>query len=573
MEIGKLNTNDGLVLFNGKSVTLDKVENCLSVTENLIENLDDVALKELLGGSTKDIDKLIENITTETFNVLYGDKVTVTTDAVGYLSKLSEQFEEQLRLDNFNYFITSIFGSEVDVNWHHLEWGELAMKYDKIAILASRDHGKSYFWSNLFPIWKAYRYDKDSYRKDIRLCRQGFMFAHTQDKAEDYLQIIKDHIEDNEILKEKLFILKNGRFGLGREVKFKTGCDLRVRGFGSAVRGFHPGWIICDDTLTDTMIYSKSQRDKSIDYFYSSIRPMLVPGGQVVVVGTPFHHEDLYSSFRPKKDDKESGKWGTEWVFREYPAIFPDGKILWEDRYSFKELMNRRKEYGNLRFSREFLCRPIVSESSLFPWETIKKSVLGKQKDYTIIPNIDASEMNFVSVVAGCDFAKSANVGADYTAFTVWGVDESNTMHLLYVYHKRGSTFNEQIKELKSIWYNFRPNVMVLESNVFQSIYSEYLEDTEMPIKPHHTGTNKNDLKGGLPGLTVLFERGKIKLPYGDERSRDISDLMLSEFSNTTFTDKGIQSVSGHDDLVMSTWLARVGMLYGMDDKFDFEFL
>jgi len=572
-DIGKLDTNTGLLDFYGNPLSLDKIDASITTVNNLFNNLNDEAMQELMGGSSNDIQNLYDVMIEETVNVLYGNgQINTGEDTTQYLTKLHEQYVDQMRIDNLNFFITDVFGNDVDVNWHHIEWGDLAMKHDKVAILASRDHGKSYYWSNLFAIWKAFRYSKDSRRKNIKLCRQGFIFAHTQDKANDYLQIIKDHIEDNDILKEELYHQVGGRFGLNDRVKFKNGAEIRVKGFGGAVRGFHPGWIVGDDTLTDQMIYSKAMREKAIDYFYSSIRPMLVPGGQVIWVGTPFHHEDLYSTFKPKRGDTEVGKWGSEWQYREYPAIFPDGKLLWEDRYSFNELMGRRKEYGNLRFSRELLCRPIVSESSLFPWETIKKSVLGQEK-YTLIKNADESKMRFDNIVVGCDFAISANVGADYTCFTVWGIDETKTMHLLYMYHKRGSTFNEQINELKSIYYRFKPSVMVLESNVFQMIYSEYLEDTELPIKPSHTGTNKNDLKAGLPGLTVLFERGKIKFPYGNDHSKNQADLILNEFSNTTFTDKGIQSVSGHDDTVMSTWLARIGMVYGMDDSFDFEFM
>lgn len=570
-EIGNIDTKIGMLDFHGNPLPIEKLDGCITVVDNLFNNLNTESLQELMGGYELDVQNLYDTMIEETYNILYGDgEMKVSAESTDYLTKLNEQYVEQLRLENINFFIPDVFGNSVDMNWHHIEWGDMAMNNDKIAVLASRDHGKSYYWSNLFAIWKVYRYDANVRDKSRKLCRQGFIFAHTQDKADDYLQIIKDHVEDNDFLKERLFYLQNGKFGLNSRVKFKNGAEIRVKGFGGKVRGFHPGWIVGDDTLDDRMIYSKTQREKSIDYFYSSIRPMLVPGGQIVWVGTPFHHEDLYSTFKPKKGDTEAGKWGKEWIYREYPALFPDGKLLWEDRYSFNEIMGRRKEYGNLRFSRELLCRPIVSESSLFPWDTIKKSVLGQEK-YTLIKNISESKIIFQNIVVGADFAKSANVGADYTCFTVWGVDEAKVMHLLYIYHRKGVTFHEQINELKSIYHRFRPSVMVLESNVFQMIYSEYLADTELPIKPSHTGNNKNDLQAGLPGLTVLFEQGKIKFPYGDENSRNKVDLILSEFSNTTFTDKGIQSVSGHDDTVMSTWLARIGMVYGMEDNFDFE--
>ena len=45
---------------------------------------------------------------------------------------------------------------------------------------------------------------------------------------------------------------------------------------------------------------------------------MLVPGGQAIVIGTPFHANDLYGDLKTKKG----------WFVIEYPAIFPDGRSV-----------------------------------------------------------------------------------------------------------------------------------------------------------------------------------------------------------------------------------------------------
>ena len=80
---------------------------------------------------------------------------------------------------------------------------------------------------------------------------------------------------------------------------------------------------------------------------------MLVPGGQIIVVGTPFHAEDLYGDLKTKNG----------WFVIEYPAIFPDGRILWPQRWSFKDLMDKKETQGSIIFSRENLCLPITNES------------------------------------------------------------------------------------------------------------------------------------------------------------------------------------------------------------------
>ena len=55
-----------------------------------------------------------------------------------------------------------------------------------------------------------------------------------------------------------------------------------------------------------------------------------------------------------------------------------------------------------------------------------------------------------------------------------------------------------------------------------------------------------------------MFERGQIKVPYKEGEARQKVELMFSEFASVTFrSDKGkLEASSGHDDLVMSSFLA-----------------
>jgi hypothetical protein len=498
----------------------------------------------------------------ETCKVLLGVQKDFS-DKTAVLSHVDREIKEMARIADINYFIDTVFGDDVIMNWHHIQWGMMANSYDYIALLAGRDHGKSFFWSNIFPIWKMWGYDNANPNKNMH--EKGFLFSHTQDKSIDYLEIIQDTIKDNPILREKLYKESANDGFTKTEIKTKNGCSLKAKGFGGSARGYHPQYIICDDVLTDNVIYSPTQREKSINYFKSVIVNMLVPKGQMVVVGTPFHEKDLYHIFR-------EGKNIDRWKYMEYPAIHPSGKVLWEGRYDFDSLMDRKELLGSVIFSREFLCRPIASDSSLFPYDVIGKAITGME-GYKLINNIEASPITFQSVVVGCDFAFSANIGADYTVFTTWGIDEHENMWLLNIWRKVGATFNEQIGMVKTLNSNFRPNMVMMESNTFQTLYTQYLENTSIPIKGHHTGKNKYDLKNGLPSLAVLFERGKIKLPYGDDKSKQMADIILSEFNSVTYTDKGLQSVSGHDDCPMSTWMGRLAYTEGNGGNFSFDFI
>ena len=533
---------------------------CLKVVDEIIDGMDDSGILELMSGSGGDIDKVLDNLLSDTYQVLYtGD--TQIDFAPRYTERLSESIEETLRCKNLTYFITSVL-PDFQLGWHHLEWGDLVHRHNKLCIEAARDHGKSYYFSNAYAAWQLYRYSKPkkmiySKRPSKSNSNRGYLFSFSLQQSVDLMEILKGTIEGNDILRERLFPdSRNSGAWASTNIVCKNGARLTCKGFGSSVRGAHPYWIVVDDGLKDNVIYSQLQRQKSIDYFHSVIMNMLVPGGQIIVVGTPFHASDLYGDLKSKSKAATGSDNG--WFVIEYPAIFPDGRILWPARWGFNDLMEKKATQGNIIFSRENLCRPITNESSIFPLKILERSLL-RMENYTLVRNRDDFPMKFNKVVVGCDFAISGNVGADYAVFTVWGVDdETGERWLLYFYREKGKTFHEQMQVLRGINVRFRPDTFVMEQNVMQQIFVQESDKQGLPVVGHTTGIDKYDLKTGWPGLAIDFERGKIHIPIGDKYSQDVKDLIFTDLGSVAFTDHGLESVGEHDDISSSFWLAKL---------------
>ena len=533
---------------------------CLKVVDEIIDGMDDSGILELMSGSGGDIDKVLDNLLSDTYQVLYtGD--TQIDFAPRYTERLSESIEETLRCKNITYFITSVL-PDFQLGWHHLEWGDLVHRHNKLCIEAARDHGKSYYFSNAYAAWQLYRYSKPkkmiySKRPSKSNSNRGYLFSFSLQQSVDLMEILKGTIEGNDILRERLFPdSRNSGAWASTNIVCKNGARLTCKGFGSSVRGAHPYWIVVDDGLKDNVIYSQLQRQKSIDYFHSVIMNMLVPGGQIIVVGTPFHASDLYGDLKSKSKAATGSDKG--WFVIEYPAIFPDGRILWPARWGFNDLMEKKATQGNIIFSRENLCRPITNESSIFPLKILERSLL-RMENYTLVRNRDDFPMKFNKVVVACDFAISGNVGADYAVFTVWGVDdETGERWLLYFYREKGKTFHEQMQVLRGINVRFRPDTFVMEQNVMQQIFVQESDKQGLPVVGHTTGIDKYDLKTGWPGLAIDFERGKIHIPIGDKYSQDVKDLIFTDLGSVAFTDHGLESVGEHDDISSSFWLAKL---------------
>ena len=534
---------------------------CLNIVDEIIDGMDDKGILELMQGSGGDLDWVLDNLMQDTYQVMYTGDPNIDF-APKYTDRLSQSIEETLRTRNLTYFITSVM-PDFQLSWHHLEWGDLVHRYNKLCINAARDHGKSYYFSHAYCAWQLYRYAKlkssvFSARPTKSNSNRGYLFSFSLQQSVDLMEILKGTIESNDILKDRLYPdSRNSGAWASTNIVCRNGARLTCKGFGSSVRGAHPYWIVVDDGLKDNVIYSALQRQKSIDYFHAVIMNMLVPGGQIIVVGTPFHASDLYGDLRSKSKFATHNKNG--WFVIEYPAIFPDGRILWPQRWSFFDLMDKKATQGNIIFSRENLCRPITNEASIFPLKVLERSLV-RMENYTLVRNRDDFPIKFNKVVVGCDFAISANVGSDYTVFTVWGVDdETGERWLLHFYRDKGKTFHEQMQILKGINARFRPDSMVMEQNTFQQIFVQESDKQGLPVIGHTTGIDKYDLKTGWPGLAIDFERGKIHIPTGDKYSQDVKDLIFSDLGSVAFTDKGLESVGEHDDISSSFWLAKLG--------------
>jgi phage terminase large subunit-like protein len=543
----------------------NRINETFRIAEEIFKTMTPEAIMELTSSADEQgLNQVFDTVLEETYGVLYGkhiaEKTRVTSETFGYLDKLTASMEETLRCENLTYFITSVL-PQFELHTHHLEWCEIYQLYKRAAIIAARDHGKSFLFSNAIPIWNCFRFKGKEGRTQAERNNRGFIFSFSIQQAIDLLEILQNTIEEIDILRERLF--DKNRFGK-TDMRCLNKTRITVKGFGSSVRGAHPGWIIVDDPLKDNVLFSKLQREKSTSYLHSVIMNMIVPEGPVHIIGTPFHSSDLYGDLKTKKG----------WKVFEYPGIFPDGSLLWPQRWNFEGLMGKKEDQGNLIFSREILCRPISADTTIFPPNVLNTAFFGMD-DYTLVHNRESYKVKFKRVVTGCDFAISGSVGADYSVFLTWGIDDIDRMWLMHVYRARGASYVEQITMLKRINIDFRPEIIYCEDNAFQQIFVQESERAGLPVIGQTTTAKKNDLQEGLPSLAILFERGKFRIPTGDQRSKDFADELALEFGSVAFTDeKGLQSTGANDDICMASFksveAARALTTGGLAFNFDF---
>jgi hypothetical protein len=413
--------------------------------------------------------------------------------------------------------------------------------------------------------------------------RGGYIFSATDQQAIEHLDKIRkevlgggEHGGPNPALAGLLPLKKDA----ARTIRFANGSEIRARGFGARVRGGHPYWIVCDDILNDDHIWSENVRQKAVDYYLSAIEPMCVPGGQIVVVGTPFHAQDLY---RTLKD-------GGVYHHMQHPAINPHtGEPLWPQRYTKDALDIRKRTLGSsMRWAREYLCQPITDDASLFPGHLFEQE--GIKQPYRLGMEGSYWYNQGFSTYMGVDLALSANAGADYFAAFVLAIEpETGDRWVVDIIRRKGLGYQQQVDTIIALSQTYDCNFVFCEANQYQRVISDMVvRQSDVPIKAFYTtgkakrqatterrgmsGTysaNKNALDRGVPGLRMLLENRKLKIPW-DPSAQETVEVWMREMQAFGFQNGKLQGVGAHDDTVMAFWMADQAARVGGSTTMDF---
>jgi hypothetical protein len=180
----------------------------------------------------------------------------------------------------------------------HMEWYKLARSQQRLCVVAPREHAKSQVFTVNLTAWTS-------------IYCPGFwtyIFGATDDLAAGLKARIDAAVEES----DPELILKPISKSVHESV-YANGSRVAVAGAGKAVRGAHPDRVIGDDVLTETGCLTEHQRRKTSSWWLGTVAGMAHPGTvrvvrgfgrrhfpstQIILVGTPFHRQDLLMGMR-----------------------------------------------------------------------------------------------------------------------------------------------------------------------------------------------------------------------------------------------------------------------------------
>ncbi len=175
-----------------------------------------------------------------------------------------------------------------------------------------------------------------------------------------------------------------------------AGMSLRGRKF----KRMRSDLVVTDDLVNDASSMNKVRRDRLNRWLYKVLKPSMNPESELWNVGTPLNADDVFM--------RQCA------AFPESTLEIPLDKGVWPDKFTDEWIERTRQEYADngmlAAWKQEMELVLVDDETSVFEVRKIKTCVESETPKLTFFCTLDG--------------AFSEQDGADYSAFTILGIDE-----------------------------------------------------------------------------------------------------------------------------------------------------
>lgn len=368
---------------------------------------------------------------------------------------------------------------------------------------------------------------------------------------------------------------------------------VEALGIGGQVYGARADLIICDDCVT---LSNAGDWEKQMDWLRQEASTRLGPSGKLLVIGTRVAPQDLYRELRNPDHytdnrspwtyfaqpailgnaQKQPEEWETLWPVSERPfegaedddVADADGNF---PRWTGPRLAELRNDLGSSRWAMVYMQADVAAEP-IFDSICVRGSVEGMRKRGPLVAGAPGYPKNPEGFYIICSMDPAM---AGETATIAYAVDrETQKRYVLDVSIMPAPT-PLRIRELIHQWTElYKPNEWVIESNAFQLFLTQdeeirgFLATRGIPLKPHHTGFNKQDAEFGVASLQPLFGTKEVKgenqgYKHSGNNLISLPDIHKNEavkalIEQLVLWDPNVKTKHRKQDAVMALWFAEL---------------
>lgn len=295
------------------------------------------------------------------------------------------------------------------------------------------------------------------------------------------------------------------------------------KGAGSSMRGIkrgrrRPDLIILDDIINDELVMNRMRVDRLNRWFYKALLPSLSPKGSIYAVGTPLSANDLFMKLCEMNDTLE----------------VPLESGVWSDRFSDEWIDRKREEYKNAGMLREYKqeFELVLSDDETRIFDTKK------------INTVDVDDVpKGLTWFCTLDGAFSESESADYSAFTVVGLDQQGRWYVVPVAMRGGTDkVADKLFELQA-QYGF--NEVGIEKGSFRLAIQSDLEERMFNYQQYFT-VNELNTTGSkisrIKALSPVINSGRMTVVDTGEDA----EMLMEQIELTD----NMMVMSKHDDII-----------------------
>ena len=416
------------------------------------------------------------------------------------------------------------------------QYDERTYGIKKRLLLAPVGHGKSWWAAKLEALHSI------CYNHDKRI----LIVSKTLAQAKNDSQMIRTEIERNAALREDYGLEATDRWG---DIEFTVKRDSNLKeptvtaaGLYGQIEGLRPDKIICDDAIDWEATFSEIEREKVRHWFDGTLQARLEPKGEMFVIGTRWHPEDIYAHIIKKPG----------WNVTTYAAILESGMALWPERWPLERLAEIRADEGEVWFQFKHMNNPVALEGAAFKPEWIHE-----------ITTLPEGMRKVVGIDPAATKRELAKASPDATAGVVVGFKDGRIIIIDIATVYIDSNYADFIAGLVMQW---EASEAAVESNMFQKLIVRDLQ-TRYPQIPvtavEHYATDKVTR---ILDLQPRFQSGNIDIWSGC-RNLDKFKAEYLAFPTGKHDDIldaleiAVKRITGYDDITEET-LAAMGRLW-----------
>jgi len=339
--------------------------------------------------------------------------------------------------------------------------------------------------------------------------------SDTDGKAQSFLRAIKMHLESDTV--KQYFGDVKGNPWTDHTLFFSTRKEIfaegtiQALGSGSgSVTGRHFDLIVVDDLVSFDSTRSELKRERTKEWFLTSLLPTLMGTGSIISAGTRYHYVDIYATLINKlKYDtlilppiKSDGTAQCEFLRPVKDVVDKDGRVIQEGLETIK--YNLGAVIYALQYENDI---SLLLEGNIISHEWIQY--------WDVVPKLETT-------IIACDPAISKSDGADYTAIIVGGRAESGDI-FIKDYINDHLSFKETIEKLKSLASTYDPTEIRIEQVGFSEAFITELK-REMPNRFIRGIKPIGDKESRLREVTPIMEN---MLLYFSQKHGEIVDQLL----------------------------------------------